>query len=78
MSIYNDVKESLEHGVFNEIEPDKYYTLHGLWLPKTTPVVNKKNCIDKALKKIYGKDGLKPFSLSKNGRTEFKRLGKYK
>lgn len=63
------VKEVLEPEFWN-FEKDGLFCD---WFPRK-PIV--KNEIDTALKKLFGKDWNKPFSLSKNGRTEFKRVGK--
>jgi len=48
-------KEFLEYDDFEELEPKDYYENHGLWLPKQKAQVREKNCIDRALKKLYGK-----------------------
>ena len=45
------IKELLEYDLFEEVEPDRYYDEHGLfvWDKQKT---QEKNCIDKAIKKV--------------------------
>ena len=61
-------RESLKDTIFEDIEPYYWdFEKDGLWLPKQKPKTPKGNaikshlkCIDKALKRVYGKDWNKP------------------
>lgn len=68
------LKEFLEYDIFDDIEPGDWdFDRDGLWIPKSKTLVFKKSSIDNALRKIDGDNWKKPFSISKNGRTEYKR-----
>jgi len=53
------MKESLEHHILEELEPEHWYETNGLYIWGKRRAV-KKNEIDVALKKLWGKNSHKP------------------
>jgi hypothetical protein len=64
------MKEFLEYGIFEDLEPSDHYDKHGLWFPKSKSKKIKRKCVDLALKKLYGKDWNKPTGAK---RSDFKK-----